>query len=377
MSRVKTTLPLLGAALLSGGLLMPPPAAAAPAVGTVTLFANHLDNPRALAVGPNGDLFVALSGHGGTDCPPQAVTPEGGPACFGTSGALVRLSNGRPVPVFSGLASVASPDGTGAEGPSGLLRRPNGWQVVMGLSSQQTLPGLTPSDQATSNAELGRLLSITDRGQSTVLADPGGDDYRWSQTHKSLEPMQFPDANPFNVVRYQGRSFVIDSGTNVLTEIVAGKSFQRVFFPDPRVSDSVPTCAATGPDGALYVGELTGAGNRAGAARIWRVVLGQKPQVWRRGFSNVTGCGFDSRGNFYATELQVGAFDPSPKGDPRGAVIKVSPNGTRTTLGFRHLFFPIGMAIKGNALYVSNWSVLTAVAQRRGLPTGQVVRIQL
>ena len=37
---------------------------------------------------------------------------------------------------------------------------------------------------------------------------------------------------------------------------------------------SVPTCVAVGPDGALYVGELTGWPYQVGKARIWRIAPG-------------------------------------------------------------------------------------------------------
>src|SRR5439155_19944809 len=46
---------------------------------------------------------------------------------------------------------------------------------------------------------------------------------------------------------------------------------------------SVPSRVALGPDGALYVGELTGAPFAPGSARIWRVVPGQRPTVYAFG----------------------------------------------------------------------------------------------
>jgi hypothetical protein len=54
----------------------------------------------------------------------------------------------------------------------------------------------------------------------------------------------------------------------------------RVIFrfpPGYKGADSVPTSLAQGPDGAVYIGELSGFGASAGHARIWRMVHGQKP----------------------------------------------------------------------------------------------------
>ena len=61
--------------------------------------------------------------------------------------------------------------------------------------------------------------------------------------------------------------------------------------------------------------------------------------------------------------------------DPSGAVIKVAPNGARTTLGTGHLFFPSGFAYDNGAVYVSNWSIMPA--SNGDGPTGQLVKISL
>lgn len=64
-------------------------------------------------------------------------------------------------------------------------------------------------------------------------------------------------------------------------------------------------------------------------------------------------------------------FGPDPSGD----VIKVAPNGTRTTLGAGSLSFPSGFAFHHDAVYVSNWSVMPA--DNGGGPTGEVVKISV
>jgi hypothetical protein len=353
-----------------------PAGAASP--GTVTTVITGLDNPRGLAIGSDGYLYVAEGGHGGSDCPPGAKGPEGQPVCFGTTGAFTRVTGGRAIRLLRGLASIAGPDGTGAEGLSAIAQGPGGvWQLLMGLSTHETIPGLTPADTQTSNDQLGRLMSLSETGTATIRADVGGADYDWSASHKSYVPQQFPDANPFAMLVEGTRTDVIDSGTNVLSYVNGSTVTQRAFFHNPAVADSVPTCIARGPDKALYVGELTGAGNKPGSARVWRVVPNHSPILWRSGFTNMTGCGFDTKGNFYAVELQTTAFNPGPQGDARGAVIKVAPNGTRTRLGYGKLFYPQGFAIRNGGLYVSNWSLLPGTAAKAGQPTGQIVRIQL
>lgn len=367
---------LSAAAVLGGSLGLGAAAAATP--GTVTTVVSGLDNPRGLAIGADGRLYVAEAGHGGSDCPSGAKGPEGQPVCFGTTGAFTRVSGGKASRLYRGLASIASPGGAGAEGLSAIGQGTGGlWQLLMGLSTHETIPGLTASDTKTSNDQLGRLLSVPATGKATILADVGDADYSWTKNHKSYNPQNFPDANPFAMLFEGARTDVIDAGANVLSYVSGSRVTQRAFFHNSSVGDSVPTCAAKGPDGGLYVGELGAAGNKPGAARVWRVVPNHSPILWRTGFTNIAGCGFDTNGNFYAVELQTTAFNPGPQGDARGAVIKVAKNGVRTRLGYGKLFYPQGFAISGSGLYVSNWSLLPGTASKPGMPTGQIARIQL
>jgi hypothetical protein len=374
--RPRVLLTVVAAALAVTPLWAAPAGAAAP--GTVTTVMSGLDNPRGLAIGSDGKLYVAEAGHGGSDCPAGATGPEGQPVCFGTTGAFTRVTGGMAIRLLRGLASIAGPDGAGAEGISAIGQGSGGrWQLLMGLSPHETIPGLTPADTQVSNGQLGRLMAVSDTGTATIRADVGDADYNWTASHQSYAPKDFPDANPFAMLVEGSRTNVIDSGSNVLSYVDGAAVTQRAFFHHPPVGDAVPTCIARGPDKALYVGELTAAGNKPGAASVWRVVPNHSPMLWRSGFTNMTGCGFDTKGNFYAVELQTTAFNPGPQGDARGAVIKVAPNGTRTRLGYGKLFYPQGLAIRDGGLYVSNWSLMPGKAGSPSQPTGQIARIQL
>lgn len=168
--------------------------------------------------------------------------------------------------------------------------------------------------------------------------------------------------------------YVADAGANLIAKVdrrghVSTLAYLQV--PNGSITDAVPTCVAKAPDGALYVGELLSGDYAPGHARVWRIADGKAKVKWT-GFTGIQGCGFDNRGNFYATEFQVnGMFGP----DPSGAVIKVAPNGARTTLGTGRLSFPSGFAFHDGAVYVSNWSTMPA-ANGSG-PTGEIVKISI
>ena len=90
------------------------------------------------------------------------------------------------------------------------------------------------------------------------------------------------------------------------------------------------------------------------------------------GLTGVTGCGFGSDGQFYATEFSVEGWESFKENT--GAVVRVAPHSTGPTVVAGGLTFPNGFAADAHgAIYVSNWSI--APANSGGGPTGEVVRI--
>jgi len=93
---------------------------------------------------------------------------------------------------------------------------------------------------------------------------------------------------------------------------------------------AVPTSVTVGPDGAYYVGELTGGPFPVGGASVWRVVQGEDPTEYASGFTNIMGLGFAPDGTLYVAELvheglmTVFAGTGAP---PVGAVLAVPPGG--------------------------------------------------
>lgn len=360
-------------------------AAAASPKPAFTTVASGFDNPRGIAIGEGGQLYVAEAGRGGTTCVPGG--PGGGNTCVGlTGGVSVIGKHGAHHRIASGLLSISDTGGVFATGADGLSRTEDGGlSTVMTSCPQQVSqvpPGkFAPSLVAAAEAQAGQIIKIKRGGKVELTAGVGKFDWNWSLTHTNLVPGQFPDCNPYGILASEHGAWVVDAATNTLDRVSSHGQIKIVaFFPNPPSSDAVPTCLDRGPDGALYVGELTGGGNKPGASVVWRVDTREEhptPTVWATGLTAVTGCGF-ADGKFYATEFSTLGLDNAAPGT--GAVVSVGAHSNSPTVVTNGLSFPNGFAARGNALYVSNWSVAPAVIPTGAPPflrPGEVVRIQI
>ena len=115
-----------------------------------------------------------------------------------------------------------------------------------------------------------------------------------------------------------------------------------------RQMEVAPTSVTVGPDGALYIGELSGLPYPEGYSRVLRVANpeetkgfdGEIPsgvvETYASGFSQINGLSFDGEGNLYVLEYVNGSniYDPTKSPDelPPSQLVRVAPDGTRTTI---------------------------------------------
>ena len=346
--------------------------------GRFVVVASHLNNPRGLSPAPGGGLYLAEAGRGGKTC--VSGGPEG-EACPGLTGSFDLITKNHVKRIVTGLISVSGAGGVAAEGPVSVSTAPRGsFYGLFGTNTHGVPPkGMIPGKvRNKALAQLGRLWLIKPGAWVKTVSNVGDQDWAWSNRHRDLAPLDFPDSNPNAVLFSHGSRYVADAGANTLVRVKwTGKAKVRNFFPVPAnfQSDAVATCVARGPDGALYVGELLGGFHTPKHARIWRVTP-HHATVWARGLTTVQGCGFGSDGAFYATEFQTDGLGAQ---NPAGDVVRISQNGHRTRLGVGKLFFPSGFAAGPNgSIYVSNCSIAPATGMGPQLcPTGgQVVRLR-
>lgn len=355
---------------LRGGTKPPSPL---PAVGKV--IADMLENPRGLAVGSDGAVYVAEAGIAGDEC--QTATGTDGAeveTCFGTTSKVTRIAEDDVSTVASGLSSMLDIRGdiVGAQdvaiGDDGTV------YAVVGLSAapeaRENFPAVA--------SQLGYIVAAQPGDESTIVVDVASYESATNPAGGAL------DSNPYSLVTDGDGGWVIaDAGMNALLHIDAeGIVSTLAVFEDrlvegPEGADvpmqSVPTGIAIGPDGAFYVGELTGFPFEVGAARVWRVTADGEAEIYAEGFTNVIDVAFDVEGNLYVLEMVTGSLlnaDPDVPESLAARLVKVTPDGAQVTLVDDGLTFATGLAIDSNGtIYVSNFGVMPSM--------GQVVMIDL
>jgi hypothetical protein len=291
----------------------------------VSVVMTGLDNPRGLDFDPRGALYVAEAGRGGGAGAPSFLQ-RGVPIFYGQTGAVSRLWQGEQERVVSGLPSVAVANGTGALGPSSVSFRGGGHAyVTIGL-------GDNPAQRAQlggAGDNLDSLLRVKSNGGWEKVADVGT--YETTVNPDGLQR----DSNPVGVLAEGNGAVLVDAGGNSLLgvdkkgELSTLAVFPRLPASPPFSGDPVPTSVVVGPDGAYYVGILSGAPFVNGIANVYRVVPGEAPTVFRGGFKTVLGVDFDSDGNLYVLQHSAG---PTNGLAAPGSLIRVAPDGTRTTV---------------------------------------------
>lgn len=332
-------LAVLGAVLLASILL--PAGAAAREPNHWKVVASGLNNPRGIVVDSAGRVYVAEAGKGGAG--PCFGGPESGEVCLGRTGSVTRIWRGHQQRIIRGLPSIAPKSGESAIGPSDVSIRDGRLVVTVGLGAN---PHMRDGLSSFFANRLDHLLRIRiGIGETRGIADIGDYEVAHNPDRGAI------DSNANAVVARPNGWAVVDAGANALLWVnLRGHVSTLAVFPGGAYQ-AVPTSVVVGPDGAYYVGQLTGFPFPVGQAKVWRVVPGHAPTVYCGGFTNIIDLAFRGR-NLYVLEI---AHKGLLSGDPTGALIRVRSNCSQQVIRTTGLDMPGGMAVRGNGpLYISN-----------------------
>jgi hypothetical protein len=176
--------------------------------------------------------------------------------------------------------------------------------------------------------------------------------------------------NPYGIVAGDdGDVYVADAGANVVYHVAADGTIS-VFAVMPRIpvdpafelfpdTDFVPTGIAWGPDGALYVGGLTGFPFAEGTAMVLRLedtdddgsIGDDEWEVYADGLTTVTGIAFDNNGDLIVSEFRSGL--PLDNPESMGRVVRMTDAGGWEVLA-DGLISPTYLAVGwDNTIYVT------------------------
>ena len=320
--------------------------AAAASLTVQSVIMTGLANPRGLAVGPDGAVYVAEAGSGG-DIPIPAG--DSGAAGFGQTAGISRYAAGVQERVVSGLPSLAGPGGSEATGVQDIAFGADGTlHAILGFGADPALRAGLPGN----GGLLGQLVSVSG-GSVTPVADVA-----------AFEASANPDgggvnSNPFSLVGLPGGGFAVsDAGGNDVLSVGAGGAIDVLGILPPAANplpfgppayDPVPTGIALGANGEVFVAQLTGFPFPVGEAKVFRI-LDDLLSVYAGGLTNLIDVAVGEDGSVYALELDSDSLlGPLTT----GALYSVGPSGTKDLL-LGGLERPTGLAAGPNGrLYVS------------------------
>jgi hypothetical protein len=339
----------------------------------ITEVVGGLDSPRGLAIGADGTIYVAEAGSGGEGpCVPHAELVE---LCFGMSSRITTVADGTASPLVEGLPSGATEAGE-VLGAHDVALSEDGtvWFIVGGPAAGAAEYRDAIPDGVGSG--LGQLYRIGADGAPESVADFVA--FESTDNPDAEQPGNTePDSNVWQLAATPEGAIVTDAGGNDLLIVDAEGTISAVAVfpvvmqaapPDPSASpdpgaspamipmDPVPTGLAVGPDGAYYVGELTGFPFPLGGASVFRVAAGEEPSVYASGFTNVVDVGFGPDGTLYVLEIaHDGLLSAGPDGPPAGGLWRVPAGGGEPELVTSEgIPFPGGLAVADDGtVYIS------------------------
>ena len=325
-----------------------------------TVFAPDVVFPRGLKFGPDGYLYVALAGVGGTNSTlgqcTQVVAPVG-PYLGGSTASIVKIS---PKGIVSTVVENLPSDITANGFPSGVAD-------VVFVETQ--LYALVVAGCSHGNADYpSSIIKVNQKtGKWHVVADLSA----YFLTHKVAvpEPDDFePDGTPYSLVYVKGDFYVIEPNHGELIKVTRNGKVTRVLDFSAHFGHIVPTAMAF--KGNFFVGNLTPFPLIGGAASIYKVTSGGAVRIWATGFTGVLGVAFDKEDRMYVLETSVPGDPAGPPIFPQtGRVIRINENNTRDVIVDK-LNFPTAIAFDHEgALYISNSGF--------GPPTGQILKVAI
>jgi hypothetical protein len=323
------------------------------------VVATNLEGPRGLTFGPDGNLYVAEAGLGGTTTTvgtcPQVPAPIG--PYFGGNTARI---------------SMIRPDGTRTTVvdhlPSAHNSLPSG--DTLGIAAiaflGDDLYALSSGggcSHGNPDAPAAVIKVDRDRGTWTQVADLSA--FVMSHPAFKTEPDDFePDESFYSMIAVRGKLYVVGPNHGQLLEVDRSGNVRQVIDISVTQGHIVPTSVVF-KDGDFHIGNLNTFPIVPGSSQVLDITRKGAIEGSIHGFTTVVGLAYH-KSDLYAVELSTAPGGPTP-----GTGKIVRSDGKSVTDVFTGLTLPTALTFgRDGYLYVSDFGAVAGAA-------GQILRITI
>ena len=333
-----------------------------PPVLTPTVVARGMEDPRGIKFGPDGRLYVAEGGLGGTHSTVgrcrQVLAPVG-PYTGGLTGRLsaVDVTTGVRTTIARGLPSSIGAGDASSVADVAFLHGTL-YALIVGAGCSHGLIGTYNSiDRISASGIATPIVNLSKFLEFHPVAHPNPPDFE-------------PDGSWYSLEASDDTLFAVEPNHGEVDAVKPDGSIRRLVDVSASQGHIVPT-SLTAFYGQFLFGNLnTLAPSSQGHAGIYLLTRwGQIVQI-ASGLTAVTGVAVH-HGRIYALEAFTGFFAPAPPYANTGTVVRLEDDGSWVKV-VGGLSFPTAMTFGAhNTLYISNKGF--------GQPTftaGEIVKVQ-